>query len=55
MKDWSVKELQQWDDEICKIAKEKYNLDWFPIEYEILKKEIDELKLESELIFNEKG
>ena len=36
MKDWSIKELQQWDDEICKIAKEKYNLDWFPIEYEIL-------------------
>ena len=36
MKDWSIKELQDWDDEICKIAKEKYNLDWFPIEYEIL-------------------
>lgn len=36
MKDWSVKELERWDDEICKIAKEEYNLDWFPIEYEIL-------------------
>ncbi len=36
MKDWTIKELQDWDDEICKIAKEKYGLDWFPIEYEIL-------------------
>jgi stage V sporulation protein R len=36
MKDWTVKELQDWDDKICKIAKEKYDLDWFPIEYEIL-------------------
>jgi stage V sporulation protein R len=36
MKDWSIKELQKYDDEICAIAKEKYNLDWFPIEYEIL-------------------
>jgi len=36
MRDWTVKELQKWDKEICKIAKEKYDLDWFPIEYEIL-------------------
>jgi len=36
VKDWSIKELQGWDDKICKIAKEKYDLDWFPIEYEIL-------------------
>tara|TARA_R110000851_G_scaffold256302_1_gene408750 strand:- start:4582 stop:5883 length:1302 start_codon:yes stop_codon:yes gene_type:complete len=36
MKDWSIKELHEWDDKICKIAKEKYGLDWFPIEYEIL-------------------
>jgi stage V sporulation protein R len=36
MKDWSVKELQRWDKEIRKIAEEKYGLDWFPIEYEIL-------------------
>jgi stage V sporulation protein R len=36
MKDWSVKELQDWDDKICEIAKEKYGLDWYPIEYEIL-------------------
>ena len=36
MKDWSVKELQEWDDKICEIAKEKYDLDWYPIEYEIL-------------------
>ena len=36
MKDWSIKELQRWDDKICEIAREKYGLDWFPIEYEIL-------------------
>jgi len=36
MKDWTVKELQEWDEKICKIATEKYDLDWFPIEYEIL-------------------
>ena len=36
MRDWTVEELKSWDDEICKIAKEKYNLDWYPIEYEIL-------------------
>ncbi|MBC8225726.1 MAG: SpoVR family protein [Gammaproteobacteria bacterium] len=36
MKDWTVKELEKYDKEICKIAKEKYDLDWFPIEYEIL-------------------
>ena len=36
MKDWNIKELQEWDDKICEIAKEKYDLDWYPIEYEIL-------------------
>lgn len=36
MKDWTVKELEKYDKEICKIAKEEYGLDWFPIEYEIL-------------------
>lgn len=36
MKDWNIKELQDWDEKICEIAKEKYDLDWFPIEYEIL-------------------
>lgn len=36
MKDWTVKELEEWDEKICEIGKEKYNLDWFPIEYEIL-------------------
>ena len=36
MKDWTIAELAKWDDEICAIAKEKYNLDWYPIEYEIL-------------------
>lgn len=36
MKDWTVRELKDWDDKICEIAKEKYDLDWYPIEYEIL-------------------
>jgi stage V sporulation protein R len=36
MKDWSLKELKKMDEEICQIADEKYGLDWFPIEYEIL-------------------
>lgn len=34
MSDWSMEELQQWDDKICKLGKE-LNLDWYPIEYEI--------------------
>jgi stage V sporulation protein R len=36
MKDWTISELGKWDEEICAIAKEKYDLDWYPIEYEIL-------------------
>lgn len=36
MKDWDIKSLEAWDDKICKIAKEKYDLDWYPIDYEIL-------------------
>lgn len=36
MKDWDIKSLKGWDDKICKIAKEKYDLDWYPIDYEIL-------------------
>jgi stage V sporulation protein R len=32
--DWSLDDLKKWDDKICKIA-ESYNLDWFPISYEI--------------------
>ena len=34
MSDWSMEELQQWDDKICELGKE-LNLDWYPIEYEI--------------------
>jgi len=34
MSDWSLNDLKKWDDKICKIA-ESYNLDWFPISYEI--------------------
>ena len=34
MPDWSMKELQEWDDKICAFG-EKLNLDWYPIEYEI--------------------
>ena len=33
MSDWSLKDLQEWDDRICEIAKEN-NLDWYPITYE---------------------
>ena len=34
MSDWTLKDLEKWDDKICKIA-ESYNLDWFPVNYEI--------------------
>ena len=34
MADWSLEELQGWDEKICKIGK-SLNLDWYPIEYEI--------------------
>ena len=33
MSDWLLKDLQEWDDKICEIAK-KQNLDWYPITYE---------------------
>ena len=32
--DWGVKDLKEWDDKICKIAK-SYGLDWHEITYEI--------------------
>jgi len=32
--DWKIKDLQEWDDNICKLAKE-LSLDWYPINYEI--------------------
>ena len=34
MSDWSVKDLQTWDDRIVDIAKD-YGLDWYEISYEI--------------------
>ena len=34
MPDWSVSELQEWDQKICNIGK-ALKLDWYPIEYEI--------------------
>ena len=33
---YTVKDLDYWDKKINEIAKEKYNLDWYPIEYEII-------------------
>ena len=32
--DWNIEDLQEWDEKICSHAK-KYDLDWFPINYEI--------------------
>jgi stage V sporulation protein R len=32
--DWKISDLEEWDDKICKIAN-LFNLDWFPINYEI--------------------
>ena len=32
--DWKVDDLKRWDDKICDHAS-KYNLDWYPINYEI--------------------
>ena len=34
MADWTMEELQDWDDKICNIGG-ALNLDWYPIEYEI--------------------
>jgi stage V sporulation protein R len=34
MSDWSLKELQEWDDKICSLGS-ALGLDWYPIEYEI--------------------
>tara|TARA_R110001592_G_scaffold188358_3_gene433512 strand:+ start:16349 stop:17659 length:1311 start_codon:yes stop_codon:yes gene_type:complete len=33
MNDWSLKDLQEWDDRICELAR-SHNLDWYPITYE---------------------
>jgi len=34
MADWSLEELQEWDDKICNLG-EELKLDWYPIDYEI--------------------
>ncbi|HAI40554.1 MAG TPA: stage V sporulation protein R, partial [Maribacter sp.] len=34
LSDWSIQDLETWDDKIIEIAK-KYDLDWFPINSEI--------------------
>ena len=33
MSDWSLKDLETWDQHICSLAKD-HNLDWYPITYE---------------------
>jgi spore cortex formation protein SpoVR/YcgB (stage V sporulation) len=33
MSDWSLDNLQEWDDRICEIAR-AHGLDWYPITYE---------------------
>tara|TARA_B100002019_G_scaffold290246_2_gene307496 strand:+ start:6674 stop:7957 length:1284 start_codon:yes stop_codon:yes gene_type:complete len=33
MSDWNLRDLEKWDEEICKIAKD-HGLDWYPITYE---------------------
>ena len=35
MSDWNIKTLQEWDEKVCDLAK-SLNLDWFPINYEIV-------------------
>tara|TARA_R100001594_G_scaffold66399_1_gene100662 strand:- start:11934 stop:13241 length:1308 start_codon:yes stop_codon:yes gene_type:complete len=35
MSDWTVADLQKWDDKICRVG-EDFGLDWFPIDYEII-------------------
>jgi stage V sporulation protein R len=34
MSDWTFKDLEKWDDKICNLAR-SYDLDWFPINYEV--------------------
>ena len=34
MSNWTFSDLEQWDEKIVKFAK-SYNLDWFPINYEV--------------------
>jgi len=35
MSNWTVGDLEMWDDKICKVASD-FDLDWFPIDYEII-------------------
>ena len=32
MNDWSIDDLEKWDEKICEIAR-GYGLDWYPIAY----------------------
>tara|TARA_B100000131_G_scaffold220229_1_gene211754 strand:+ start:423 stop:1727 length:1305 start_codon:yes stop_codon:yes gene_type:complete len=34
MSDWTVKELEEWDERVCNVAAD-FGLDWFPINYDI--------------------
>ena len=34
MSDWTVKELEEWDERVCNVAVD-FGLDWFPINYDI--------------------
>ena len=33
MSSWNLKDLEDWDEKICSIAK-SHNLDWYPVTYE---------------------
>ena len=35
MSDWTVSDLEKWDEKICRVAAD-FGLDWFPIDYEII-------------------
>jgi len=35
MSDWSFKELEKWDKEICKVGRD-LGMEWYPIEYEVI-------------------
>ena len=35
MSDWTVADLEKWDEKICRVAAD-FGLDWFPIDYEII-------------------
>ena len=34
MSNWTVKELEEWDERVCNVAAD-FGLDWFPINYDI--------------------